>query len=330
MDFRALNDPSVAAGAVSGTRHAVVTEVDLSVIVCAYTERRWNDLELVIRSLEQQTLAPREVVLVIDHHPGLLERARAAFPHIICLENPSEPGLSGARNAGLEVARGSVIAFLDDDTTAAVDWVEKIWSIFEDPNVIGVGGSIKPQSPTPSWLPEEFMWVVGCAYRGLPVRTAQVRNLFGGNMAYRRYAFEQERFRTELGRVGNVLLAGEETDLCLRLANRFPGTTLVYEPPALVFHAMPPERTSWRYFRARCFGEGVSKAMLRRFIGNQRGLSTEWRYTLHVLPSGILHNLIAAARGDRNGLARAGAIIVGFSLTVVGYGYGSWRAWGVG
>ena len=57
--------------------HRIVPSV--SVIVCAYADRRWRRLEEAIASLLRQTVPPHEVVLVIDGNPGLLERAREAF-----------------------------------------------------------------------------------------------------------------------------------------------------------------------------------------------------------------------------------------------------------
>ena len=310
------------------TSHISHTPPTVSVIVCAYTERRWDDLAAVFRSLEAQTTAPLEVIAVIDHNPALLERVRTAFPSLHAIENTNPQGLSGARNAGLEVARGDVIAFLDDDTTTAPDWIEQLGRRYDDANTLAVGGAIKPQQATPAWLPDEFMWVVGCAYRGLPEDTATVRNLFGGNMSFRRNVFEHGlRFRAELGRVGNVLLAGEETDLCIRLAAQHPNGRLVYEPRALVYHAMTPERVSWSYFKRRCYGEGQSKALLGHLLGKSRNLSSEKRMALLILPKGVLRNLAQGiVRRDAHSFARAGAIVVGLWLTGIGYLKGLYRA----
>ena len=41
----------------------------------------------------------------------------------------------------------------------------------------------------PFWFPEEFNWVIGCTYRGMPTKNAPVRNLIGANMSVRKDVF---------------------------------------------------------------------------------------------------------------------------------------------
>src|SRR3712207_5615383 len=89
-----------------------------SVIICAYTEKRWRDLVAAVESLRQQTLSPQEIIVVVDHNPALLERVQHELPDVIAVENQEPHGLSGARNSGLVVASGEIIVFLDDDAFA--------------------------------------------------------------------------------------------------------------------------------------------------------------------------------------------------------------------
>ena len=49
----------------------------VSIVICAYTEDRWPELVAAVDSVRQQTTLPYEIILVIDHHPQLLLRARA-------------------------------------------------------------------------------------------------------------------------------------------------------------------------------------------------------------------------------------------------------------
>ncbi len=55
---------------------------DISVVICAYTESRWRELTEAVESMHRQTLAPREIYVVVDHNPALLERARATLPGV--------------------------------------------------------------------------------------------------------------------------------------------------------------------------------------------------------------------------------------------------------
>ena len=98
----------------------------VSVIICAYTERRWCDLAAAVRSAADQSVAPLEVIVVSDHNVELLERARRELPEALVLYNDEQRGLSGARNSGVRAARGEVLAFLDDDAAAARDWLEHL------------------------------------------------------------------------------------------------------------------------------------------------------------------------------------------------------------
>src|SRR5689334_16773733 len=84
---------------------------DISVVICAYTHERWDDLLHAIESVKRQTVEPKEIIVVIDNNPALLEQLRAEVPGITAIENRQTRGLSGARNTGIAAAQGSVIAF---------------------------------------------------------------------------------------------------------------------------------------------------------------------------------------------------------------------------
>src|SRR5690349_1535306 len=97
--------------------------LDISVVICAYTEERWENLVAAVASLESQSIPPREIILVVDHNTSLFERARAHLRSAIVIENREQRGLSGARNSGVAIAEGMLIAFLDDDAIAEPDWL---------------------------------------------------------------------------------------------------------------------------------------------------------------------------------------------------------------
>jgi glucosyl-dolichyl phosphate glucuronosyltransferase len=304
------------------------TAHDISVIICAYTEDRWHDLIAAVESVQQQTLPPREIIVVVDHNPGLLKRVRDHIPDLIVLENAEARGLRGARNCGIAVAQSQIIAFLDDDAVATPDWLVFLCEGYSDPQVLGTGGEVTPtwMEHKPVWLPEEFYWVVGCTYRGMPETVQTIRNPIGANMSFRREVFDMVGdFHSQNGHVGPRHAGGcEETELCIRSRQRWPQSVFLYQPQARVFHRVPGNRTSWRYFCSRCYVEGLAKAVVAGYVGAKDGLASERSYTLRTLPRGFLRGLNDTLfHHDPTGLARAGAIMVGLAVTTAGYLVGS-------
>jgi glucosyl-dolichyl phosphate glucuronosyltransferase len=308
------------------------TVYDISVIICAYTEDRWNDLIAAIESVQQQTLPPREIIVVIDHNPGLLKRVREQVPGVVVVENIEARGLRGARNSGITVAQGKIIAFLDDDAVATSDWLTFLCEGYTDPQVLGTGGEVTPfwVDNKPTWLPDAFYWVVGCTYRGMPETVQTIRNPIGANMSFRREVFDTVGdFHSQNGHVGPRHAGGcEETELCIRARQRWPQSVFLYQPRAQVFHRVPGNRTSWHYFCSRCYVEGLAKAVVARHVGVRDSLASERAYTLRILPRGVLRGLTdTLMRHDPAGLARAAAIAVGLALTTAGYLAGSAFVW---
>lgn len=219
------------------------------------------------------------------------------------------------------------MAFLDDDAVAETDWLERLMQCCMEPEVMGAGGAVEPRwlSKCPAWFPKEFYWVLGCTYRGLPEKFMPVRNLYGGCICIRKEVFEAVGgFRDGIGRVGTVPRGCEETDLCIRAKQHWPQRVFVYEPGARIHHLIPAERTSWSYFRARCYAEGCSKAEVAQFVGAKDGLASERTYTLRTLPRGIVRGCADfLLRRDPSGLARAVAIVVGLMVTTTGYVVGN-------
>lgn len=337
MAKRRDSRPSAESPRVDGLTSMVAltapeSVVDASVVICAYTEDRWDDIVAAVESLERQTLAPAEVILVIDHNDRLFERAKS-LKGVVTVRNVGTRGASGSRNSGVAAASGSIVAFLDDDAIAGSDWLEVLAAAYAQPNVAGVGGSIEPGWPAkaPGWFPEEFNWVVGATYVGWRTTTGPVRNLIGANMSVRRDVWERiGGFREGFGLVTSAAEAsgarkprsswGEENEFCIRVSQAYPQLQWIYEPRACVQHRIQDRRCTWRYFLSRSREEGMAKAHLASAVGRERALGTERSYATKTLPAGVLSGVRdAIANGDIDGLKRAGAIVAGFSMTTIGF-----------
>jgi glycosyltransferase involved in cell wall biosynthesis/GT2 family glycosyltransferase len=301
-------------------RNATVPTI--SVVICAFTPERLPVMGEAVASLRAQTLPPHEVVLVIDHAPELLEEVRRLWPDLKIVANREKQGLSGARNTGVAEATGDVVAFLDDDAIAAPDWLEHLARAYADPKVLGAGGTVRPRwvEGEPAWFPAEFDWVVGCTHSGMPQELEPVRNLVGANMSFRRAPLvEVGGFSHDLGRVGSLPVGCEETDLSIRVHQRWPEAEILYDPDARVEHVVPAARGTVRYFVDRCRAEGRSKAVLTGMVGSDDGLSSERSYVRRTLPLGVLRGFRDALRGEAGGLGRATMIFLGLAATSVDY-----------
>jgi glucosyl-dolichyl phosphate glucuronosyltransferase len=308
------------------------TGVDVSVVICAYTDERWVELLAAIESCQRQTFSALEILVVVDHNDALRQRLQAhldalaidaAHPVVAVLANRGERGLAGARNTGIAEANGSVVAFLDDDATPAADWLARLTDGYANPDVLGVGGSSLPAWSTsrPAWFPPEFDWVVGCSHTGMPRATAPVRNLIGCNMSFRRRVFDDiGGFRYGLGRVGEPILRCEETEFCIRLRKAYPAAIVLYEPRAQVRHHVPLARARWSYFLSRCYAEGLSKARLAGIVGPERALESERHYVSRILPGAFLRGVVAACvRRQPRALGQSGAVVAGLAWTGIGF-----------
>ncbi|MEU1019552.1 glycosyltransferase [Streptomyces sp. NPDC005900] len=307
---------------------------DVSVVICVYTEDRWADILAAVSSVRAQSVAALETLLVVDHNAVLLDRLAQEYEGsegVRVLANAGPRGLSAGRNTGVAAARGAVVAFLDDDAVAERDWLRHFAEGFADPRVFAVGGRTVPlwaSGRRPVWFPEEFDWVVGCTYRGHPAGRVRVRNVLGGNAAFRRSAFDVAGgFATGIGRDGGGRPLGcEETEFCIRLTRARPDAVLLVDDRAVIHHRVPAARERFAYFRTRTYAEGLSKALVARSVGAGRGLASERHHTTRVLPAGVGRGLRDAVLGRPGGAGRAGAIVAGVAAAAVGYLLGSVRA----
>jgi len=304
-----------------------------SVVVSTYDDKRWEDLLACLHSLERQSRPQLETIIVVDHNPDLLARAKREFPAATVIANQRSRGLAGARNSGIAASSGEIVAFIDDDARAEPDWLEELEGCISEPTTVGAGGALLPlwQGPEPAWFPREFYWVFGCSYTGLPDQLAPVRNPIGANMAVRKSALaqvsgfregESEDAPREIRSRGVVRAGGnvpDDTDLAIRVKQQLPDAVWLYQPAARVLHSVTPERTSLGYFLRRCYEEGGGKANLSRYVGSSDGLSSERRHLAVVLPRGVARGVGDLVRGDRSGALRAAAIVTGILSSAVGF-----------
>ena len=198
------------------------------------------------------------------------------------------PGVSYARNRGIAETSAPLLVFIDDDERINPGFLRAYADFFDaHPDAVVAGGRIIAEYVTgrPAWLskytempianPMDF----GDAVRPCPAG----RVPGGGNMAFRRSAaLRYGGFDPSLGRVGRMLIGGEENDFFERLMRG--GETCWYVPGAVMWHIIPPEKLTESYFRRLCYNVGVSQrlraGMYRRYPKTLLFESLKWGATL--------------------------------------------------
>jgi GT2 family glycosyltransferase len=302
---------------------------ETAIVICCYSDKRWDILNKAIRSAMHQIPAADEVIVVVDHNPGLARRLRnQAFEiPVRIVESTHPPGLSGARNTGISVSSSEIILFLDDDAIADQDLLATLVRQMAHPSVMGAVSTIRPlwETERPSWFPDEFLWTLGCTYLGL--HPGPVRNLIGASMCIRRSVFDHAGgFDAGLGRTAKALPSGcEETELCIRAKKVLPHARFVYDPSSGSDHAIPASRATWRYFLYRCWAEGLSKASLSFMAGTGKALTSEKTYMVKTLPRGVMQGFADVLSGPPGGLLRVVALASGLTATAAGFAFGRTR-----
>jgi glucosyl-dolichyl phosphate glucuronosyltransferase len=237
----------------------------ITVILCTYN--RCQSLPKALESVAASELPPSVgwEVLVVDNNSkdqtcevvkGFCGNYPGRFRYLF---EPKQ-GLSQARNAGIREARGEILAFMDDDVTVEPTWLQTLTANLHDGEWVGAGGRILPErtfSP-PRWLALEGPNSLGgtLAFLDLgPVAGELTEPPYGTNMAFLKAVFEEcGGFRTDLGRTGDGLMGGEDTEFGQRLVGA--GKRLRYEPSAVVYHPVVEERLKKEYFLAWRFNYG--------------------------------------------------------------------------
>lgn len=240
----------------------------LSLIIATYN--RAEQLLVTLRSVAAQTAPVGEWECVVvdnnsaDDTAARFEAFRAAhseLPLRRVLER--RQGLSWARNRGIAETTGDVIAIIDDDERIAPEFIASYIAFFDaHPAVASAGGPIVAEYPEgrPAWMsryterPIANPIDLGPAPRRFP----RGRIPGGGNMALRRTVVGRYgAFDPHLGRRGERLLGGEESDLFARLARG--GEQCWYVPGAVMYHIIPPSKLTRDYFDRLCYNIGVSQ-----------------------------------------------------------------------
>ena len=245
-----------------------------SVIIPTYN--RSGELEKTLQSLAGVSSIERSEVIIIDNNSSddtreVVARLQGTFPGGLVYLFEGEQGKPAALNTGIAAATGDVLAFTDDDHRFEPDWLEAAASGLTGLGCDYVGGKILPLwgARQPAWLSTgsgRHRAVIGMADYGPEPFEFGKSPAMGGNMAVRREAFDRAGlWDNRLGRRGNTLLGQEQREWCMRA--RAAGLRGFYIPEMVVYHVVPVERLTRKYFRKWFYWHGISRAVLYENFG---------------------------------------------------------------
>lgn len=233
--------------------------MDVTVAICT-----WNRSALLDQTLARmrELKVPDEVtweVLVVDNNStddtqAVLARHTAAGALPLRHLTETKQGHSHARNGAVAAARGDLLIWTDDDVLVAPDWLTEYVSAARTfPDAAFFGGQIVPwyEVTPPGWAVRHkdrigYCWAV--VERDRAVRPmAAAEYAVGASMAFRTAVLRRYPFDPALGRVGNVLVSGEETRVQDQI--RSAGGTGVWVGTAEVRHFVPAKRLTLEYIR---------------------------------------------------------------------------------
>jgi len=232
----------------------------ISVVVCTYN--RSELLANCLNSLAGQSLDKNHYEVVIaDNNSSddtllIIEAfTRKESNFRTCCEK--RRGANHARNAGVAIARGEYLAFIDDDAVAYSDWLSNILNyiaMHRDVVIFGGPYDAYTQLPAPEWFPPEY----GILNLGEMERPVEIGAewITGTNLIVRKDAFlGVGGFHEKLGSVENgIFYFGEETRLLIDLSDR--GHTVYYVPSVKVKHLIRTDKMSLRYLLVSSYRMG--------------------------------------------------------------------------
>lgn len=171
----------------------------VSVIICTYN--RWAYLQELIKALMKQSYPHFEVIIVNGPSTDETYRIKELYPNVKYVEI-KQKNISVARNAGIRIAEGNYIVFIDDDALPCdSEWISRFVTAFKsDRRIAAIGGTVKS-----GWTENyEFYRAFGSFYGKLfyiwPHKDIETYDSYGKN----------EQFPFDTGQGSNIAIRKKE------------------------------------------------------------------------------------------------------------------------
>ncbi len=221
----------------------------LNITVVVPTYQRSDYLKNCLRSLFQQTRLPEQICVIVRDTDFPTHAAVRDFldqetqPDHVKIEivQIMQAGFLPPVQAGINAAQSDIVVFIDDDSEAEPDWLERLEKHYEDPRVGGTGGRVvkffnrvEAKYKTAKVFGKCF-WYGRCEgnlYRdSASAKTISVDGFMGSNMSYRKKVLDKVQLDWTLK---NGTAYQYELDLGLQI--KALGYRLIYDPLAKVRH----------------------------------------------------------------------------------------------
>jgi succinoglycan biosynthesis protein ExoM len=242
------------------SEHLEISGSVLSIDICVCTFRR-PFLEQTLRSLAALEISGGWKVEVIvadnDVRPSareLVERLAAELPFEVRYIHCPAANISLARNACLDAATGRYLAFIDDDSTASPQWLEKLVETAAANGSEAVLGPVNAvyRPSAPAWMRH------GDIHSTRPVLVnGEILTGYSGNALLDRASphVRGRHFNLALG-----LSGGEDTEYFSLLHKA--GGRIAYAPDAIVHEPVRDERARFSWLAKRRFRSGQTHGRL--------------------------------------------------------------------
>jgi GT2 family glycosyltransferase len=276
-----------------------MVQADMKVSLIISTRNRASQLERCFQAIAQIKSSAAWELVIIDNASSddtscVIGRfvEQVSFPVKTAIE--PKPGLANARNLGIAVARGEILAFTDDDCYPAPNYVDEVVRAFSDPAMGYIGGMVKLFDPADSriTIQESTRTKILKRYGYVPPG-----GIHGANMAFRRQALADiGGFDPKLGAGAEFVC--EDVDACARAS--FAGWQGGYFPGPIVHHHHRRRRKDLPALR-RSYAKGRG-AYFAKFLMNRRSAAVyarNWPFELglaavHLGPTDPLYEVYGA------------------------------------
>ncbi len=195
----------------------------VSVVVCALKQH--PTMARCLRSLNRLAYPNFEVIIVAGGGSDSVSEVAAEFPQFRVIRR-SNQGLGAARNAGVNAARGEIVAFVEPDFAVDSDWLTYMVRAMQEGQLDACCG--------PAYVPPETAKLAAGVAAVCPSRSS---SSFGDAMARSNLALTKDAVRRAGGFERKYKSFDADLDLCRKIEGT--GAKLDYSPVALVWNLRP-------------------------------------------------------------------------------------------